>query len=173
MPEYPKLPPIPHVTRNVSVGGQPWPWAVAESSTAESPGEHFRDGVLLGWQGWDPLRTRPTWRYWDGALFGERVWIGQNRNAFAAYEWEGWWFHSDIDFPFLCFQHTLQVPDGNPWGNFPLTYPWIGTVGTFTTDILPNGLNYHWYGSQWAALQEWPDCLRQDNYLETYGVYWG
>lgn len=166
------LPPIPHVTRNAALGGQPWPWAVAESSTANGRAAYVVDGVLLGWQGWDFNRNSPTWRYWDGDLFGRRWWIRQDKDGGDPYWWEAWWFEPEGEYPSLAFKREFETPDGMPWSTVIEPFPWIGTIGSFDNSWLPDGVTYHWYRTAADAVAAWPDCLRQDDYLATYGVYW-
>lgn len=168
---HPQLPPVPHVTRNASAGGQPYRWAVMVNLEGEGRGEIFRDGILMGYQGWYSSDPGAFWRYWDGDLLGRRIAVWQSREPSGSYVWKAHWFEPDIDDPSLLINSELQGVDGLPWGTVIYSLPWIAFTPYGDPGWLPGYTNVQWYRTYQEAVAAWPDCLRQDDYLETWGVY--
>lgn len=167
---YPQLPRIPHCTRAGPVTGQPFRWAIIHNEHANGEAAFFADGVLLGWQGWDTWTIGgPVWRYWDGDLVGRRIFAQQYKLSGTSYEWRISWWQAHEEYPIMmAYRQTVNF-GRDPWGNLSMGAPWLVFTPSGNWAWLPTQTDLIWYRTAQEALAEFPDCLRQDDYLETFG----
>lgn len=165
-----QLPPPPHNTRGGATGGQPFRWAVIHNENAFWEAEFFQNGILLGWNGWDQTFNQgPFWRYWDGSLFGRRIWIEQRQELLQPYTWMAAWYEPGEGDAMMLAKKQQPTHNRPPWDDVPFNYPWLPIVPGSDYLILPGDTWVYWYRTAQDALAEFPDALRQDDYWETFG----
>lgn len=165
-----QLPPVPHCTRCGPVTGQPFRWAIAVNPDANGEAEFFSDGVLLGYNGLDEYTIGgPFWRYWDGDLVGRRVFAQQNRFSSISYEWRLNWWQGHDDYPIIMAQRQTVNYGRDPWGDCQFGAPWINFTPSGDWHWLPTRTDLIWYRTAQDAISDYPDCLRQTDYWQTFG----